>query len=387
MTKTKLATAVTPLRQVMSKSIQRAIREHGPSELLSPKSPLDLRMSPALRRFATSFKASDTELSEESGIGVEIIKRNNRRSSLELKNPLETVYETVNGHDSMLESASETHRNDCKTNNLPTSHFSQHQDASDEATPLTSGRKYNASNKVYDDAIAEVWYTPSENFDKAVPKSEVNMPYARSKVITTHLLSILLRQIYTPVLKSSNRTNKRIAIQQCDDSTRENAEVGKQTQETNHTPPKSSRLWSLVSSVFRFVPFKTAEEPVDQNEMSSTDSDSSPFVIKRCASFAGKIKCFFRRRVCRSKSLIALCDWQAFCERLCYHHRSWKWTTRSRRNDAEPARSMAQWTISPRTPIIVTSEDARQFNAWKTLHDHSIACNKSMEKRPNPLDL
>lgn len=43
----KMPAAVTPLRHVLSKSIQRAIREHG---VASPTSPLDLRLSPVIRR-------------------------------------------------------------------------------------------------------------------------------------------------------------------------------------------------------------------------------------------------------------------------------------------------------------------------------------------------
>lgn len=66
----------------------------------------------------------------------------------------------------------------------------------------------------------------------------------------------------------------------------------------NETTNKSSKLWTLVSSMLRFAsltPNDTSQEKVAASEQSSTEPlldiseiTSSPFVIKRCASFAGK---------------------------------------------------------------------------------------------------
>lgn len=63
----------------------------------------------------------------------------------------------------------------------------------------------------------------------------------------------------------------------------------------------TSKLWSLVSSVFRFASltptepsYKTKSTAKPNNENESPKSpllvlDSSPFIIKRCASFCGKL--------------------------------------------------------------------------------------------------
>lgn len=111
------------------------------------------------------------------------------------------------------------------------------------------------------------------------------------------------------MLKAPNWPNKRAALRHHSkisdhestlDVDEKSTELFEPTNNSSaiETTNKSSKLWSLVSSMLRFAsltPNDTSQERISASEQLSTESNldiseisSSPFIIKRCASFAGK---------------------------------------------------------------------------------------------------
>lgn len=186
----KMPIAATPLRQVMSKSIQRAIRD---TQNRYSKSPLDLRMSPVVRRscmenlspskrYTNKFpKAIDESFTPEK------IVTNRKRRSIELRSGsiLETVYETAKASDITDECENSNDANNlrelsAKDKTLATSRSNESANANDASNfPITEtpvlGAMLNANNANGNDAsyeIGDVWYTPCEN----IPIKEIDKP-------------------------------------------------------------------------------------------------------------------------------------------------------------------------------------------------------------------
>lgn len=172
--RTKLSSTATPLRQVMSKSIQRAILEHASN---SPKSPLDLRMSPVIRRtdfdkisspkrHSMKYQRDENTTPERSAV---------KRRSIEMKTSsmLETVYESAR---STIDDVREGNNVNIEAVIIETTEAKQskntinnsiEQKVSFETTPIFIGNVGSAiTNDNDDDACVnsetDIWYTPSE---------------------------------------------------------------------------------------------------------------------------------------------------------------------------------------------------------------------------------
>lgn len=166
------STAGTPLtRQVMTKSIHRAILEYQHSQnvsVITPKSPLDLRVRSTVIRDTTEKNHCDGERgSDKSTMSCgkyNIASLGTVKShSVELNSKLETVYEQAKDVDS------KTPENfDCKNDddiNYEIVKISNEQSIVHESleaigeTPVLVSRKLSEENGAND---PEVWFTPKE---------------------------------------------------------------------------------------------------------------------------------------------------------------------------------------------------------------------------------
>lgn len=189
----KKAVAATPLRQVMSKSIQRALREQ------YTKSPLDLRMSPAVRRSSIENHSPPKQNFNKSAKAIdeistpEMIVPIRKRRSIELRSGsiLETVYETVKATDIAddCENRNETNvLNESPANEKTIAQGKSNAadevaaaNTSLEETPMSGRAQY--ANIRNDNGLenVDVWYTPCEN----IP---IN-PIEKTKTIETYVSS------------------------------------------------------------------------------------------------------------------------------------------------------------------------------------------------------
>lgn len=194
--RTKLSIAATPLRQVMSKSIQRALREHAVPERYS-KSPLDLRMSPVVRRAnvenytPTKRYANRLANASDDTCTPETQTKNRIRRSIELRSgsSLETVYETAKTADIADECDNEINMQNESSSKGKTLATTSKSDAADVTAHLTlmetpvggsgnGGGLHHGNDDVNGNSNVDVWYTPSENISiKSVDKPDVIVTY------------------------------------------------------------------------------------------------------------------------------------------------------------------------------------------------------------------
>lgn len=198
----KLPLAATPLRQVMSKSIQRAIREHaavvnvtgaGAIGRYSPISPLDLRMSPVIRRYQRETLKQQQRLHQQKSSspdtpdsGHESVKTPLSVEEIPTKKPLSSGSRRKSDHFTDLETVYESTKNteatkdECDNQNEINKHlevnristnysneiiikYSSHDTYEIKETPVGRNSTNTDGNLIVNDASAsEVWYTPNE---------------------------------------------------------------------------------------------------------------------------------------------------------------------------------------------------------------------------------
>lgn len=188
--------AATPLRQVMSKSIQRAIREHVVPDRYT-KSPLDLRMSPVVRRAGVGLHSPSQRSANkfakaiEESYTPEKLPSNRKRRSIELRSGsmLETVYETAKAADIADDCENQNETNDqiessSKEKTIGTSESNTAGEIANLPMAVTpvGGSTIHANNRndKTDDHenVVDVWYTPCENIPiKRDEHPEVIEPY------------------------------------------------------------------------------------------------------------------------------------------------------------------------------------------------------------------
>ena len=253
----KRKSAVTPLRQVMSMSIQRAIREHGQMSgiVSSPKSPLDLRLSPVIRRSQSDpspQKFSQTpSLAPPSPGRYMASVRGKIERSMSAKDAnkqkgylLETVYETAKTYEASPKA-------DCS-------------DGQHCKTPKSVHDDHNTSHN-------DIWFTPYDQPPKSVRHLEVISPGDCSYKST-------------PMLKMKKRLSKRPLIHQ-----KENFEEDVVEEVDTSKKGDGKWWWSLVSSVFGFTQSSEKDKLADLSGITATPSTPPASIIKRCASFAGEL--------------------------------------------------------------------------------------------------
>lgn len=174
----------------MSKSIQRAIREHVAPDQYT-MSPLDLRMSPVVRRSTIDKRPSPSERNSnrlsrtvDESRTPEMAATNRKRRSIELRSGsiLETVYEMARTTDT----GDEENQNQKETDYLLGSPSkekalaaSKSNASSDSANlPITetpAGAAKSHANENDDHESLDVWYTPCESIPtKPIDNTEVD---------------------------------------------------------------------------------------------------------------------------------------------------------------------------------------------------------------------
>lgn len=147
--------ALTPLtRQVMTKSIQRAILEYQQHTIASPKSPLDLRVSTVMRRNSKCLQSVYSPEQEHSECLSMITNEENiQPSRINSKfGSLETVYEQIKGVN--VEPSDEQKCFQTEATDKLHSHDNQSSAVSlRESNELHGSRDLNES---------DIWYTPKE---------------------------------------------------------------------------------------------------------------------------------------------------------------------------------------------------------------------------------
>lgn len=273
-TRNKMPVAATPLRQVMSKSIQRAIAVHGipgiekggiqPKKMFdslndsSISSALDLRTSPVIRR--TSQHSNSSIESIKTGRITKITRKQTLTyssssdiSSPELINEQSTnksgrsIYKTC----SSIELSSNTN-----LNVTPKIVGTSLKKAISFQTPDLI--EFSPVRKTPIEIKNDVWYTPS-----AFPTHEKS--YSISATTTT------------TVEVSNNIKNTETELE--DDVFHPG-----QPNKIENQPSNVGGLWSIVSSVIRMASFGKGSASSDDNKETVGQENS---LIKRCASFAG----------------------------------------------------------------------------------------------------
>lgn len=155
--------AATPLRHVLSKSIQRAIREHG---VASPTSPLDLRLSPVIRR------TNSDPVSSRTSTRIDLLQLQPKSVQRGRLNFLATVYESAknfqeirSGNVAVVFETIDSIENASETEDKPQEKIATCDETSESfACPKgasTSVEEFIDSNDE-DGAFHETWHTPKE---------------------------------------------------------------------------------------------------------------------------------------------------------------------------------------------------------------------------------
>lgn len=124
----KLPIEATPLRQIMSKSIQRALREHAGASPDPQRSPMDLRSSPAIRRCNSDPPQTNGSSYKRNMANLNAIKSNQIGGLWHLPArglSLDTVNETLN----------DTNKVDCETDGGSTPEAQKDEDVDIWFTP------------------------------------------------------------------------------------------------------------------------------------------------------------------------------------------------------------------------------------------------------------
>lgn len=147
--------ALTPLtRQVMTKSIQRAILEYQQHTITSPKSPLDLRVSTVMRRNSKCLQSVYSPESEHSDCLSMITNEENiQPSRINSKfGSLETVYEQIKGVNVEL----------CDDQKCFQTEATDKLQSHDNQSSVVSLRESNELHGSRDLNESDIWYTPKE---------------------------------------------------------------------------------------------------------------------------------------------------------------------------------------------------------------------------------
>lgn len=267
----KVAVSATPLRQVLSKSLHRALREQIAG---SPTSPLDLRMSPVIRRTNSDpvqqahrhhFKATLQQPSQLVQVGS--LSNLDQRPKF-----LETVYEAATNYKE-LRSGSAKPALDIP--HKPPQHKPPQPKQLINSIAATAAINQDIAENEEDHlddgaAAAEVWHTPSEFPSYFKPGST---DYEEKTPVLPALK-------HWPRKRSINRFKKSINEDPID------ASKTSADSENSSISKSKSKFWSFISSVLRFSPKDDTNPELLKQDSLEADQTTS-FVIKRCASYTG----------------------------------------------------------------------------------------------------
>jgi hypothetical protein len=247
----RMPVAVTPLRQIMSKSIKRAISSQGLSYhryIDGNISPLDLRTSPVIRRTKSIDEKAIPRTINVCRKETKAVVSNSQQDELNNQNVQNSKQESLQKSTLSRSKSTNTFFETCRTYEAgdTTNRLSS---VNEEQTPKTNGILRGTSsfrNYRNTEPDKEQWFTP-ENFP--------------------------LRKAQSVAINATKYAN-------------ENKVDEKRTSTDQPTQSKTGTLWSFVSSVFRL---SSTGEKTDHGAVANVDTDNSTgsSLIKRCASFAG----------------------------------------------------------------------------------------------------
>lgn len=182
----------TPLRHVLSKSVHRAIREHAQD---SPTSPLDLRLSPVIRRSysdpAHDRKATTKLMADQSFAGPSVKQAAAVPLAIEPKPTfMATIYESAKKFQQLRENQLEG------SSGAVDESIATNVDGVDGECPET-GEKHNQPAENEGTTTDEVWYTPNEfpaviNYNSSDEVSFFLHGHSPMPLIVTRSLLLLL---------------------------------------------------------------------------------------------------------------------------------------------------------------------------------------------------
>lgn len=298
----RMPVGITPYRQIMSKSIQRALSNQKISRVrcVDMTPPLDLRTSPVIRRTISMEgngklrKACSNDANMIDLRTTPVIRRTRQIEAKNLATLINARKDEINGtsNESEQNKSNDENNKSSTPEALQKSSLSRSKSTntffetckSFEAnvtssnqiaeTPKTSGLSKRSSSFSNRQAMKmsqdkEQWFTPSLESAKKKPAGSTDKLFADSSKLTSGYR-----------FSSSPENSKKIPAGSSDklfaDSSK--ATDGNGIVEVDlHDQPSKGIIWSLFSSVFKFG-------GTSNGSLTSNDNNS---LIKRCASFTG----------------------------------------------------------------------------------------------------
>lgn len=266
---------VTPYRQIMSKSIQRAFNSQGVSRVryanITP--PLDLRTSPVIRRTIT-LEGNGKQRSAGSRNDTDMIDLRTtpvirRTRQIEAKNLATVINARPAGINGTLNDSDPNGPND--------------QNMRNSAQEKSSLSRSKSSNTFFDTC---------RSFESSVTSSNQIAETPKSTGVSKRSSSFSNRQImkmseehkeqwFTPSPDNADNTPAGTTKKLFVESLKENdAKEEDSKLKTDKEDPPKGILWSIFSSVLRF----TSAGETSRGNLASNENNS---LIKRCASFTG----------------------------------------------------------------------------------------------------
>ncbi|XP_017054825.1 mitosis initiation protein fs(1)Ya isoform X2 [Drosophila ficusphila] len=340
--------AATPLRQVMSKSIQKAFVEHGgmltqPASAVIQRrvrldlsehssceaaaggsSALDLRLSPALRRTQSEISSSEVSSCSQN---VDLYKRPFLLSAQKLT----TESIIITRMNSNSQESSSTVYNSCESVEIICSTSEPaavHVPAITPIrvtgaginkkqikfeTPPKSGQQLVARGEAEDSK--DQFFTPDSGTPERPERVRRRQPIVprqlsgefsprknnfkeKELTVLTLVSSPLQRPRARPPLRECRQSRAFSGVQDVGEpetqDEEEEDEVFRPTNastcnEKKQEPPSSGRLWSLMSSMMRLPASLRGERDKDQHQERDKENAGSGSIIRRCASIAGSL--------------------------------------------------------------------------------------------------
>lgn len=342
--------AVTPLRQVMSKSIQKAFVEHGgvggmlaiqgEAQTPDPGFALDLRLSPVVRRTQSTETKDKEHIPEKPKMILLSAQKHTTESIIITRSAL------PGGASSSSASTTSTVYNSCESVEIITSSTSSSATSELSAniqkgmvtgammippiTPITRipgavinkklikfetpMKRETATTDVSDEALQEdreIFYTPSQDDGSSCTKQSPT-ERRRAQIVPRQLTGQFSpEKKKAPPAQSMQRPQGPRARQPLRTCHTQKSFSGVQDVETdeeegeeevflpngasthNDKKTETGRLWSIMSSVMRLPATLRGSDrnssSVDKENTISPNSDGSKSLIRRCASIAGSL--------------------------------------------------------------------------------------------------
>lgn len=261
----RMPVGITPYRQIMSKSIQRAFSNQGISRArcVDVTPPLDLRTSPVIRRTISlegNGKPRKAGANDTNMIDLRTTPVIRRTRQIEAKN----LAAVINARSKEINGTSNVQHEKNKSN------YENNKNSTQEALQKSSLSRSKSTNTFFETCSSFEANVTSSNQIAETPKtsglSKRSSSFSNRQAMK---MSEDKDQWFTP----SPENARKIPAGSTDQLTNRN-----EVEEVDlHNQPSKGIIWSLFSSVFKFG-------GASNGSLASNDNNS---LIKRCASFTG----------------------------------------------------------------------------------------------------